>query len=415
VSPRPRLVVFSSLFPSPSQAGAGLFIRERMFRVGAQLPLFVVSPQPWFPGQGLARRLRPAYRPPAPRREVQQGVDVYRPRFFALPGLGRRWDGLSMAVGALALLRRLRGRFDVVDAHFAYPDGYAATLLGGWLDAPVTVTLRGTEARHARDAALRPRLVRALSRASRVFAVSDSLRCVALDLGMSPAKGLVVGNGVDSRRFSPMDRAEARGRLGLPPDAQVLITVGALVERKGYHRVMQTMPSLLPAVPGLHYLAVGGASPEGDWSAELAAMARDLGVAERVHFLGPMPPDDLRVPLSAADVFVLASRNEGWANVILEAMACGLPVVATDVGGNREVVCREDLGTVVPFDDAPALRSALAEALGRDWDRGAIRQYARENDWDGRVATLVAAFRDLAGDGVGAPSAPRAQDPLREA
>jgi glycosyltransferase involved in cell wall biosynthesis len=115
-----------------------------------------------------------------------------------------------------------------------------------------------------------------------------------------------------------------------------------------------------------------------------------------VHFLGHVPPDALNVPLSAADVFVLATRNEGWANVFLEAMACGLPVVTTDVGGNREVVCHPELGIVVPFGDPAALESALREALARDWDREAIVAHARANSWDSRIDTLVAAFRPLA-------------------
>lgn len=126
---------------------------------------------------------------------------------------------------------------------------------------------------------------------------------------------------------------------------------------------------------------------------------RELGLEDCVRFLGTLPPEALKQPLSAADVFVLATRNEGWANVFLEAMACRLPVVTTDVGGNREVVCRDELGTVVPFGDAAALQTALSAALARDWDRDAILAYARDNEWDGRVAALVTAFRALGRSG----------------
>src|SRR5690606_8006934 len=87
------LVVFSALFPSAVRPGAGLFIRERMFRVARHRPLAVISPQPWFPGQGLIRLLRPDYRPQAPALEIQQGIRVYHPRYLALPGLLRRFDG----------------------------------------------------------------------------------------------------------------------------------------------------------------------------------------------------------------------------------------------------------------------------------------------------------------------------------
>ena len=394
----PSLVVFSSLFPSAQEPLAGVFIRERMFRVGRELPITVVSPQPWFPLQSLVRLLRPGYRPERSRKERMSGVEVVRPRFLSVPGLMRRFDGVSMAIGAWREVRRLKGegRADVIDAHFAYPDGHAASLLARWLGVPFTVTLRGTEPRHASDPALRPRLARALRAAARVFAVSSSLRDLALRLGVPVERTQVVGNGVDLQNFVPLDRLEARSRLGLPQDASVLVTVGGLVERKGFHRVIDCLPGLLAAHPKLHYLIVGGPSPEGDCSPMLRERVERLGLRERVNFVGPLPPQELRLPLSAADVFVLASSNEGWANVLLEAMACGLPVVATDVGGNAEVVAGEDLGIVVPFGDAAALQGALDRALSTRWDTGRIRAYAEENQWDRRVRTLVEVFRQLA-------------------
>jgi len=392
-SDRIDLVVFSSLFPSAARPGAGLFIRERMFRVAQHRPLAVVSPQPWFPGQSLIRRLRPGYRPQAPALEMQQGIRVYHPRFLAVPGLLRRFDGWSMALGSFLLLRRLRAEgARLIDAHFAYPDGEAATRLGQWLGLPVTVTLRGTEVPLSKDPATRLRLARTLKAAARVFSVSDSLRRLALELGTPAERTEVVGNGVDVGVFHPVDRTAARARLGIPADAKVLISVGGLVERKGMHRVIDCLPALLGQHPGLHYLVVGGGCPEGDLRSELEAQVKRLGLTGRVRFLGERSPAELKWPLSAADVFVLATRNEGWANVFLEAMACGLPVVATDVGGNREVVCREELGSIVPFGDAVALQQALGAALAKDWDRAAILEHAQANQWDKRVAQLLRAY-----------------------
>lgn len=395
--PGPHIVVLSSLFPSSVQPGAGLFIRERMFRVGQRLPLAVVSPRPWFPFQSLLRRLRPGSRPDAPPHETQHGFDVWFPRFLSVPLVLRRLDGWAMALGAWPRLRRLQreGRLDILDAHFAYPDGYAAMLLGRWLGVPVTVTLRGTEERHARDPVLGPKLAATFRGMQRVFTVSDSLRRVALQLGADPHTTQVVGNGVDLQRFRPVDRAAARAHLGLPPDAPVLITVGGLVERKGFHRVIELMPALRQTHHDLHYLVVGGPSPEGDWTERLQAQVRELGLQANVRFTGPVEPAGLSELLSAADVFVLPTRNEGWANVLLEAMACGLPVVTTRVGGNAEVVCRPELGTVVPFGDAAALQQALEQALATPWDRAALRRYAEANTWDLRVDDLEREFRAL--------------------
>lgn len=392
------IVVLSSLFPSQIQPGAGLFIRERMFRVGARIPISVVVPTPWFPLQGLLRWLKPHFRPGAPRYEKQSGVDVWFPRFFSIPGVLKGLDGWLMALGAYPTLHRLKseGRLDIIDAHFAYPDGYAASLLGRWLQVPVTITLRGTEARHVEDARLGPLLLQALRRAARVFSVSESLKKLVVARGATPAKIEVVGNGVDTVRFSPRDRARARATLGLSATAPVLISVGGLVPRKGFHRVIELLPQLLQKFPDLIYLVVGGPSAEGDNRAELEHQVADLGLQNTVRFLGPRPPEALADVLSAADVFVLATSNEGWANVFLEAMACGLPVVTTDVGGNREVVREESLGMVVPFGDTQALAAALAEALERSWDRGVIRRYAEANSWVERVERLCGRFQRLA-------------------
>lgn len=389
----PRIVVFSSLFPNSTQPTAGLFIRERMFRVGKLLPLVVVSPKPWFPGQGLIRRFRPHYRPmPAPM-ETQAGIEVYFPRFLAIPGLFRGLDSLFMALGSYFTLRRLKARgHNLIDAHFAYPDGHAAIKLGRWLGLPVTVTLRGTEVPQSRNPALVPKLREVFRDADFVITVSDSLRQLAYSLGLARERGQVVGNGVDAARFSPVPRDEARRRFGLPVTAKVLVTVGGLVERKGFHRVIACMPALLEQHPDLHYLIVGGPCPEGDMTQALKDQVAALVLGDRIHFLGPVVPDDLKWPLSAADIFVLSTRNEGWANVILEAMACGLPVVASDVGGNREVVCKPDLGEIVPFDDQAALSAALDRALRRGWNGQAIRAYAEANSWDARVDALTGLF-----------------------
>ena len=393
----PSLVVYSSLFPSRVQPTAGLFIRERMFRLRDRTPLVVVAPQPWFPLQGLIRRFKPGYRPALPRREVQQGVEVHFPRFLALPGVLRRLDGWSMALCTLPLMRRLdrERRCGLIDAHFAYPCGEAAVRLGRWLRRPVTITLRGTESRQLQTPALRRRVVDAVRGATHVFSVSDSLRRLLLREGVAPAHVEVVGNGVDLARFQRLPQADARRRLGIADGVPVLVSVGGLVPRKGFHRVIERLPALVARHPGLRYLIVGGASPEGDNGAELRRQVAALGVQAHVVFTGPLPPEQLSVPLSAADVFVLATANEGWANVFLEAMACGLPVVTTDVGGNAEVVSAPHLGRIVPFGDGAALEAALSQALQQPWDRDRIVEHARANAWDSRITQLDAAFRRL--------------------
>ncbi|OOG26824.1 glycosyl transferase family 1 [Thioalkalivibrio denitrificans] len=394
---RPRLVVYTHLYPNAAQPNHGLFVRERMRRVASELDLVVVAPVPWFPFQGLLRRFRPHFRPTPPYHEDQDGIQVYHPRYFCIPGLLKWTDALFEALGTLPLMRRLLRApgFDIIDAHFVYPDGTAARLLARWLKRPYTITLRGSLTRFQDSYLHRRQIARAMSEAARVFSVADSLRQDAIDWGQDPAHVQVVGNGVDLERFYPEDRVESRRRLGLPEEAHVLVSVGGLTGRKGFHRVIELMPQLMQTHPDLHFVIAGGASPEGNNEAALRAQIQGLGLEDRVHLLGPVAPDELRYVYSSGDVFVLATAFEGWANVFLEASACGIPIVTTRVGGNAEVVNSDRVGLVVPFGDAPALRDALHGALDRAWNRDAIIAHARANAWSVRIPQLVEAFEAI--------------------
>lgn len=397
--PSPRLLVFSSLFPSAAQPNAGVFIRERMFRVGKHVPIVVVAPQAWFPGQALIRWFRPSFRPMAATREVMDGVAVHRPRFICIPGVLKWTDGLFMALSSFFTVRAVarEHRSNMIDAHFGYPDGYAAVKLGRWLQLPVMLTLRGNEERQGRTG-VASALKRAINGADRLIAVSAALCVLAIEQGASATRVQVIGNGVDLSKFTPVSRTDARRQFGLPADAKVLISVGAMSERKGFHRVIDCLPSLLAAHPTVNLMLVGGPGPEGDLTGQLKSKVRTLGVEDRVHFVGPIAHDQLHIALSAADVFVLATSYEGWANVFLEAMACGLPVVTTDVGGNSQVVNDASLGRIVPFGDAQSLQRMIDEALRTRWDRDSIRAYAESNSWESRMQPLIDAYRQLLSD-----------------
>jgi teichuronic acid biosynthesis glycosyltransferase TuaC len=391
----PKLLVFSSLFPSHKRPNAGVFIRERMFRVAQKVPVIVVSPVPWFPFQGILRYWRPHFRP-QPNSYEQQGIQVYFPWFLSIPGLLKSCDGFFMALGSLSTLIKLRKQFNIIDAHFAYPDGYAATLLGKWLKVPVTITLRGTEVPLSKMPGRKTRLLIALKNATRVFSVSDSLKQHVVSLGAKSDKIRVIGNGIDVVKFYPLAKSVAREELNIQENAKVLVSVGALVDRKGFYRVIEVLPALVAKYPELIYLIVGGDSPEGNIRERLEHQVKTLKLEDNVRFLGAYPSEHIKIPLSAADLFVLATANEGWANVFLEAMACGLPVITTEVGGNKEVVNDPGLGTVVPFGDSEALLAALLQGLETAWDRPSIIQYARKNSWDSRVKILVEEFQQIA-------------------
>jgi glycosyltransferase involved in cell wall biosynthesis len=388
------VVSLTTLYPDDVQPFTGLFIRERLSRLARRRPLTVLAAAPWFPGQSLVRVWRRGFRRVGPVLQSDRVPPLFRPRFISVPGVLKRLDSFCMALCLLPwiLWLRLRGRADIIDAHFAYPEGDAARLLSRWTGIPYAVTLRGTEVRHAGVPWIRQRLALTFRRARLVIAVSDSLLQLVYSVSPEITSRMVIGNGVDTQVFRRCDGQETREAVGISQSARILITVGGLVPRKGFHRVIEVLPEIRRKHGDVHYLIVGGASAEGDYSKDLRRQIAELDLQHCVHMLGPKPPTDLAPLLSASDLFVLATSNEGWANVLLEAMACGLPVVATDRGGNAQVISSEKLGLIVPFGDGDALRTAVELALSREWDRDAIVAHARRQDWESRIDLLDTAF-----------------------
>lgn len=377
-----RLLVFSTVFPNAAQPHHGIFVRERMRGLPEEVEVRVVAPVPWFP---FVSGLRPGYRPAVPPEEVQDGVRVLHPRFLSVPRFLKCLDGLFLFLGAWPTLRRLRKEFpfDAIDAHFIYPEGLAAVLLGRTFRVPVLITLRGLLPLLIPYALRRPQLRFALNAAARVIAVSASLKDDALSLGLAYDRVRVIENGIDADLFHPIDRAEARAGLRLqatPEDAPLLVSVGTLSPRKGFHLVIQTLPALAARFPGIRYAIVGGAGAEGAQEAELRRLAQELGVADRVIFAGPQTREKLAEWYSAADLSVLASGHEGCPNVVLESLSCGTPVVATPVGDIPRLLADPEVGRVVARE-VPALTEGIAASLSRPWDRARVRARIADRTW----------------------------------
>jgi glycosyltransferase involved in cell wall biosynthesis len=197
---------------------------------------------------------------------------------------------------------------------------------------------------------------------------------------------------VDSDRFVLADRAAARERLGLPQHRLILLAVGALIEDKGHRRVIEILPELIARRPDIVYVAIG-AEPHGGGHRELLeTLVRQRQLQRHVMILGARPHEEIARWMAAADLFCLATRSEGWCNAITEALACGVPVVTTAVGGNPEVVAAGEDGVLVPFWDAPAFATAVLQALETPWDRPAISARARARGWERTADAVVEEF-----------------------
>jgi teichuronic acid biosynthesis glycosyltransferase TuaC len=389
-----RTLVLSSVYATPKLPNFGRMIRERIRRVGSRANVVVVAPYAWFPMNGWVRGQEWSG---VPRMERRDGLAVHHPPFFSVPRLLKSLDGVLYFLSIFPLVRRLHEthRFDLIDAHFAYPDGFAAALCGRRLGLPVMITLRGSLVRLATYRLHRPQVRFALGAAAGIVAVSQSLKDIAVGLGTHPDKVRVVPNGVDADVFRPLDQAEARRDLGLRPHGPILLSVGSLNEGKGHHRVLGVLPEILRTHPDLLYVIAGGERRGDNYRPVLERLVERHGLHKHVQLIGERPHAELPQWLAAADVFCLATRSEGWSNAIMEALACGRPVVATRVGGNPEIVEGDALGLLVPPED-DALARAIVVALGRQWDREAIAAHARRYSWDAVAAAVMEQWESLA-------------------
>jgi teichuronic acid biosynthesis glycosyltransferase TuaC len=384
-----RILTYTSLFPNAQQKDLGVFIYQRMAHVARRpgIRVEVVAPVSYFPPWLRIRRWEAMRR--IPPNETIGGLTVHHPRYPLAPKISMPLHGLLMCLGSFPLVRQLHAqmRFDCIDAHYVYPDGFAAALLATWLRIPLIVSGRGTDINLFPSFRLiRPMIRWTLRKAAGVVGVCGALRDAMVELGAPRQKTQVIGNGVDASRFQPLERGEARGRLGMTRDAEIIVSVGALIPRKAHHLAISAIAQMTRQYPKVQLYIVG----EGESRQELETMARRLGIDDRIFLVGSRPNEDLSTWYSAADVSCLVSSREGWANVLLESLACGTPVVATRVWGTPEVLVSPELGIMVD-QKVEDIAEALGAALEKRWDRALLVDYARKRNWD-VVASEVEEF-----------------------
>ncbi len=378
-SPQPiRLLTFTTLYPNERQPNHGIFVENRLRQLtgSGKATSVVLAPVTW-----LTRDV--------PAQERRHNLHIYHPRFPTIPRIGMRLlPHLLYATAAKTLGKLLDAgaRFDAIDAHYFYPDGVAASWLGRRFDLPVVITARGSDITQFPSFAGPRRLIlNAAADACAIITVSAGLREALIALGASPGKITVLRNGVDLATFSPRDRREVRSRYGV--GGQVAVSVGALIERKGHHLTIEAIASL----PGWTLLIAG----DGPERSSLVRHARNCGVADRVRLLGAVPHTDLPNLFSAADVSVLSSSREGWANVLLESMACGTPVVASPIPGNPEVIQFRDAGLIAAERTPQAIAEAIASLSADPPRRESTRAYAERFDWDTTTRGQLAIFETV--------------------
>ena len=383
-----RLLTFTTLYPNHEHPNFGVFVENRLRHLLATglAQSTVLAPVAYFPFTSRhfgawSRQARVTLR------EERHGVSVHHPRWLAVPKIGSGISPLTLYWAGLRAVRRMLAdglEFDLIDAHYLYPDGVAAVWLGRALGKPVVVTVRGSDVTEFPDHAIPRRYIAAaIKGADALISVSSGLRDRLVELGAPPAKVTVLRNGIDTDQFRPVDRVAARAKLGLT--RPTLISVGGLIPRKRNDMTIEAMLEL----ENMDLLLIGEGPERGNLQAQIAR----LGLADRVRLLGPQPHAALAAFYGAADLMVLASSREGWANVLLEAMACGTPVVASRIAGNPEVVRERSAGLIVQENTAAGIAAAVRDLLAAPPDRAATRAYAERFGWAETSAGQIGLFR----------------------
>ena len=386
-----RILVFSTLFPNSIENRHGVFVENRLRKLLAtnKVKATVVSPVPWFPVKHSVFGSYANYAK-VPDRESRHGVDVYHPRYIVIPKIGMITTPLFLALSAISTIKLIIRQgfdFDLIDAHYYYPDGVAAVFLAKWFNRPVTITARGTDLNLIPQYYFPRNMIKyAARKANASITVCSALKDELVKLNVDEKKITVLRNGVDTELFRPCDnREDLRKRLDVC--GSTLLSVGHLIERKGHYLIIEALDKL----PEMKLLIAG----DGPEELMLRSLVEKLNLQNRVIFLGALNQSQLSEYYSAVDALVLASSREGWANVLLESMACGTPVVATNVWGTPEVVARPEAGILINERSASAIANGVATLFKKYPSRSMTRKYAEKFTWDATTDGQIRIFNKI--------------------
>lgn len=400
-----NILSFSYCFPNRFNPTWGNFVQQRLAALANRANVQVVSPQAWFPGRTWRRgSLGTAV-------EDWAGLSVHRPHFLCIPKVLKSLDGRFYAWSLQRWLDRflIDWRPDLLDAHFVWPDGVGVAQLAQRANLPYSITLRGKIYPCLEIPAQRRLCTQALKKADAVISVDPRMAEVAERLGVASERIQVIPNGVDCELFQPGDRITARRELGLPLDARLLVTVAHLGQRKGHFETIAAL-KLLPK--DVYLVLVGGSGPLGGDAENLRTLADRAGVADRLIIAGKQPHQRIPQYYQAADLSVLASWREGCPNAVLESLACGIPVVATDVGSVSYMLKDGVNGFVVPIRDVERLSQAIRAVLDAPPNPDVVRASPAVRSWDAVAGDVRNTFCKILGHSTSSYSV--SKDPASE-
>jgi len=302
--------------------------------------------------------------------------------------------GDKIAKKAEKLIQKEEIKFDLIHAHFTYPQGYVGIKLGEEFDVPVVITAHGFDVYDLpfRDREWEKKIKWILNKTNHVITVSKSNKKILVEkLGVSENKLSVIPNGFNSNLFYPMDNTEFKWKLNIPLDKKIILNVASLNQVKGQRYLIDAMKEIVKYRKDILCIIIG----DGMLRKDLKSQVKKLGLKNYIKLTGSKPHDEIPLWMNAADLFVLPSLSEGNPTVMFEALGTGLPFIGTRVGGVPEIITSEDYGLLCECANSKDLADKILIGLDKEWDRENILEYAKQFTWENIAKEIIGIYKLL--------------------
>jgi glycosyltransferase involved in cell wall biosynthesis len=388
MSQRLQIAIATNFFPSNSQPYRGRPMYEQLRALAKLADVHVLCLDPAYPAHKLLRPRTFLYRDVETSHKLP-GLNVEYLQYPALPVITRFLNGYSCGRALVNRLDKLRP--DVLIGFYVYPEGFGALNAARELNIPVVIGALGSDLRRIENYVIERLIGQTLRKSAFIVTVSDELRERAIQFGIAPEKCRTIHNGCDFSIFQPSDRQAARLELKIPTDTELILFTGRFVPLKGIRDLLEAVSLLASGRPRIHLACIG----EGPLDREVRQRASQPDLRDHVTFTGPVDAHRIARWLAASDVFCLPSHSEGCPNVVIEALSCGRPVVASNVGGIPELMDPR-CGILVTPKDPEQLAQGLAKALDKPWNEDEIVGSFRRS-WDDMARETYEVARSVVG------------------
>jgi glycosyltransferase involved in cell wall biosynthesis len=389
-----KVLLITNIFPNFAEMERGIFTYKIAMALISKCSLKVIAPLPWVPPFMKRVGGKKFIHADVSPQENWDGLNVYHPRYFLIPKIMGFIHPMFMYMRLLHLAEELNRKesIDLINAHWLFPDGVAAAWIARKLRKPLILTGLGCDVNHYPSLPFRQgQIKKALNYSDLITVKGSGLRQKILHMGIQAQKVTVIPNGLDLNQFRIMDKNQVRSRLGIHGKGPFLLFVGSFDPVKGGHYLIEALKNMAEDPENFPDLLMVG---DGPLKEDLLAQAKNLGIANRVSFLGKRPHHEIPLWMNAADVFCLPSIREGRPNVLLEALACGTPAVASEVGSVPEII-HERNGRLAKTSNPQDLAQQLLTCLKQPWDREVIRKTVGTFTWDDCAELYIRAYQKV--------------------